>query len=87
MEFTQPNPSQTAQEAIAKAEQLGIPFGWNDEAFNYIQSKKTADDPFWYNWAFVIVGWLISAVATLFGAPFWFDALQKFVQLRGAGSK
>jgi hypothetical protein len=35
----------------------------------------------------VFAGWLISAVATLFGAPFWFDALQKFVQIRGAGSK
>jgi hypothetical protein len=25
-------------------------------------------------------------VATLFGAPFWFDSLQKITQVRGAGS-
>ena len=33
----------------------------------------------------MVVGWLITALATLFGAPFWFDALQQFVRLKGAG--
>ncbi|SMC29429.1 hypothetical protein SAMN02745857_03827 [Andreprevotia lacus DSM 23236] len=32
-------------------------------------------------------GWLITASAVLFGAPFWFDLLQRFVQLRGTGGK
>jgi hypothetical protein len=31
------------------------------------------------------VGWLITAVATLFGAPFWFDALERVVRLKGSG--
>lgn len=35
--------------------------------------------------AWMIVGWLLTASATLFGAPFWFDLLQKFVNLRGTG--
>jgi TRAP-type C4-dicarboxylate transport system permease small subunit len=30
-------------------------------------------------------GWLITALASLFGAPFWFDALQQFVRLKGSG--
>nr|WP_294504806.1 hypothetical protein [uncultured Rhodopila sp.] len=30
-------------------------------------------------------GWLITALAALFGAPFWFDLLQGFVRLKGAG--
>jgi hypothetical protein len=34
-----------------------------------------------------LLGWLITAVASVFGAPFWFDLLQKLVQLRGAGPK
>ncbi len=34
-----------------------------------------------------LAGWLITAVASVFGAPFWFDLLQKIVQLRGAGPK
>lgn len=34
-----------------------------------------------------IIGWLISAFAISFGAPFWFDALCKLVNMRGTGSK
>jgi hypothetical protein len=32
-----------------------------------------------------LAGCLLTAAATLFGAPFWFDTLQRFVQLRGTG--
>jgi hypothetical protein len=32
-----------------------------------------------------VLGWLVTAFATLFGAPFWFDTLQGFVRLKGAG--
>jgi len=32
-------------------------------------------------------GWLITAVAISFGAPFWFDLLGKLVDLRKAGKK
>ncbi len=34
-----------------------------------------------------LLGWLVTASATLFGAPFWFDLLQKLVRLRGTGNK
>lgn len=30
-------------------------------------------------------GWLFTAIAVSFGAPFWFDLLNKFVNLRGTG--
>jgi len=33
------------------------------------------------------IGWLITAVALSFGAPFWFDLLGKLVDLRKAGKK
>jgi hypothetical protein len=33
----------------------------------------------------MILGWLIVAGASLFGAPFWFDTLQRITQLRGEG--
>jgi hypothetical protein len=33
----------------------------------------------------MILGWVVVAGAALFGAPFWFDVLQRFVQLRGTG--
>ncbi|MDB5799968.1 MAG: hypothetical protein JWL63_907 [Rhodocyclales bacterium] len=34
-----------------------------------------------------LFGWFITASSALFGAPFWFDALQKLINLRGAGKK
>jgi len=35
----------------------------------------------------MLVGWLVTASSALFGAPFWFDLLQRMVQLRGTGKK
>lgn len=34
-----------------------------------------------------VIGWLLTASAALFGAPFWFDILQRLVQLRSTGPK
>jgi len=34
-----------------------------------------------------IIGWLVTASASLFGAPFWFDLLKNLVHLRGADTK
>jgi hypothetical protein len=34
-------------------------------------------------WSFF--GWLITAFAALFGAPFWFDVLQSVIRLKGSG--
>ncbi len=58
---------------------MSLPIGWTDgttlssaaSAINFSQST----------------GWLVTASATLFGAPFWFDLLQKLVRLRGTGNK
>jgi hypothetical protein len=33
------------------------------------------------------LGWLLTAAALSLGAPFWFDLLNKFINLRGAGEK
>ena len=71
----------TAETALSEANKLGIPYGWDAKALGNLYAGPNM------NWIYMVIGWLISAVATLFGAPFWFDALQKFVQLRGAGSK
>jgi hypothetical protein len=34
-----------------------------------------------------VAGWMLTASTALFGAPFWFDMLQRTMQLRGTGSK
>lgn len=74
-----PSPGQTAQQALSQLQNMGLPMGWNGDAWSNFFVNL--------NWVYALAGWLISATATLFGAPFWFDTLQKFIQLRGAGSK
>ncbi len=39
------------------------------------------------NWYLTLLGWWITALAISLGAPFWFDMLNKVVQLRGTGPK
>jgi hypothetical protein len=36
-------------------------------------------------WALKVFGLLLSALAVSLGAPFWFDTLSKFMNVRGAG--
>jgi hypothetical protein len=37
--------------------------------------------------AMMVAGWLLTASTALFGAPFWFDLLQRTVRVRGTGVK
>jgi hypothetical protein len=32
-----------------------------------------------------LFGWLLSVAAVSLGAPFWFDTLSRFINIRGAG--
>jgi hypothetical protein len=75
--FTAPPAGWDAQHAVEQLKSAQIPFGWNDKAL----------DEFFHNWNWLVSvpGWAMCAFATLFGAPFWFDTLQKFVRLRGTG--
>jgi hypothetical protein len=59
--------------AVARLEAL--PIGWKGPLTPGIDSL------------IVVVGWLVTASSALFGAPFWFDLLQRLIQLRGTGAK
>ncbi len=54
-----------------------LPLGWGSQ-------QALAD-----GWSYIakIFGLLITAAALMLGAPFWFDLLSKFVNIRGAGAK
>ncbi len=39
------------------------------------------------DWLYRILGWFVTALAISLGAPFWFDILKKFVQVRGSGAE
>lgn len=58
---------------------MDLPIGWPNGA-----TFESAIDAITYS---QFAGWLVTASATLFGAPFWFDLLQKLVRLRGTGGK
>ncbi|HCU52911.1 MAG TPA: hypothetical protein DIC36_01040 [Gammaproteobacteria bacterium] len=38
-------------------------------------------------WVLKIMGWLLTALATALGAPFWFDLVNRFVNLRSSGNR
>ena len=54
---------------------LGQVLGWQ----NALQDKSARA------WVERILGWLLTILAICLGAPFWFDLLNKFVNIRSAG--
>lgn len=72
----------TAVEYVKTGSQLEIgdlPIGW---AYAHAFPSST-----WLGWGGKVTGWLITAGALTLGAPFWFDVLNKFINIRLAGKK
>jgi hypothetical protein len=74
-------PSGNATDVLTQLSQLGQPLGWTGWPIGQYFTERLPP----LGWANAIVGWLITALATLFGAPFWFDLLQRVTRLRGSG--
>jgi hypothetical protein len=68
---------QAADAASAAAQLQKLPIGWTT-----FPPTMTGPDI-----GLMIAGWFVTACSVLFGAPFWFDLLQRFVQVRGTGAK
>lgn len=60
-------------------ETIKFPIGWNESPL------KLFDHP--WRWLTKAVGLLITALAVSLGAPFWFDVLNKVINLRSAGTR
>lgn len=56
---------------------LPLPLGWSAATLPTDSS----------GWLRALLGWIITAFATSFGAAFWFDALGRALQVRGSGGK
>lgn len=67
-----------ADSVIRVIETEGIPIGYQGDI------KKVHGNWYIVKW---LLGILISAYAMSFGAPFWFEVIQKFINIRRAGSK
>jgi hypothetical protein len=65
------------QAAATELVQLPIPLGWPN--FSSLSRRGEMEQ--------ALLGWLITALAVSLGAPFWFDALQTFLNVRGTGPK
>ena len=70
-----PTPAEAASSVRASIDQfktLPIPVGWSDkESMTFVK----------------FIGCLVTALAVSLGAPFWFDLLKKFLNVRAAGPK
>lgn len=74
----------TTMQAFVKGVDATLPIGW---AGRYPDWEQSGSRAFWLDIGTMLLGWLIAAIATLFGAPFWFDLLQKITRLRSTGPK
>lgn len=77
-------------DAVESVKQLGLPLGWPSPESKKAKKKREASkgaikkDPRAFS-ARKIPGWVVTWLGLLLGAPFWFDMLKRFVQLRGTG--
>jgi hypothetical protein len=55
---------------------MALPIGWT-----HFPPTPGAD------FALQVAGWIITASTALFGAPFWFDLMQRVVRLRSTGTR
>lgn len=68
-------PQARIQENVDKLQQLGVPLGYEGEGW-----PKGFD-----GWLSKVLGLMLTAAAASLGAPFWFDILNKFINIRAAG--
>jgi hypothetical protein len=76
--------AQDPKAAFDTLESLNLPIGWTspsgspggESTLTMIIAQISVG---------TVVGWLITALSTLFGAPFWYDTLQSFVRIKGTG--
>lgn len=89
------------QDAINKTEDTlrSLPIGWNcngnstvvtlpaDQQHMPLSSWDCTKKNLTTLTLMQVLGWMFTATALTLGAPFWFDLLQKFVNVRGAGGR
>ncbi|HEY5883247.1 MAG TPA: hypothetical protein VIT88_01090, partial [Pyrinomonadaceae bacterium] len=79
------NPTITRNEGnqLSKSEMdlLGQTLGWHGDVF-YDKNGQSWGTRIWLE---RLIGWLLTLLAVSLGAPFWFDILNKIVNIRFAG--
>jgi hypothetical protein len=79
------------EDLAASLEESGLPLWYPDgcsfSALSHCWKWADADRPNAWMFLVKLVGWLLTALAVSFGAPFWFDALSRLGSLRTSGPK
>jgi len=84
-------PEKKIKEYSQSLSSLQLPIGWASVNCPGVKDDATIVDRFqskdwWQCWLLAIplhlIGWIITAAAVSFGAPFWFDALNKIMVIR-----
>jgi hypothetical protein len=73
--------------AKTNLESLPIGYGGSQSFLSYWREATRAPLPHLSEWTYNILGWVLTAVAISLGAPFWFDLINKFVNIRMVGQK
>jgi hypothetical protein len=75
-QISTPQSSEAALNALK-----ALPIGWQ-AGLSFSECWKSIIE-----YPIIIIGWIVTASASLFGGPFWFDLLKLLVNLRGTGAK
>ena len=70
---------------VAELDKLPLPIGWIGSTPEIIDPREAPMNT--KGWLFKILGLLFTAIAISLGAPFWFDVLNKLMQLRASGKR
>jgi hypothetical protein len=73
---------ESVKEIKEELEKIRLPIGWPAPSKPEAPPKMT-----FFDWIIRICGWIITAFAVTLGAPFWFDLLNKFINIRSSGIK
>jgi hypothetical protein len=77
--------------ALDCAKSLPIPIGWRlakgDLGDKWDEAWAGLEKAFLAGWLLKLFGWGVTVGALTFGAPFWFDLLNRFGSLRASGAK
>ncbi|MEG4082100.1 hypothetical protein [Microcoleus sp. POL10_C6] len=65
-------------------DEVALPFGWSEQ--NSLE-RDAKGNLLWLALISKLFGWILSGVAISMGAAFWFEALNKIINIRNAGKK
>lgn len=69
------NDAKKLEAEVENLQTISLPVGWSSSQQEYFQKS----------WLMVVLGWILTALAGSLGAPFWFDTLDRFMNVRAAG--